>query len=151
MDEVVCDYISASCVTRFAQVKQNGWTGIMGAACSSLALNNLSVILWLDKCVVAGSRLDQHSVSMRERCESLEILSILGLPSMLLEFNNKLVPDGRDFADAIHLSSELFHARVGSMLDVINLFPPIVGEVSKIEAGEVLGRATFIHLRRRLS
>jgi len=146
-EEVICDLLGALSVAVAAHNREAGWTPIMAAACSRLALSNLEAILGIDEWVAgrtSGAATPQISVTTRQRC-----LNVL-LPQMLaktLEMHGR--PSKLEVGDihsVMHMVENRYKERVHAGLSTIDQAQPSV-ESNSLDENAVLILGGFIFMR----
>ncbi len=146
-EEVICDLLGALSVALAAHNREAGWTAIMAAACSRLALSNLETILGIDEWVAGrapGAKTPQASVTTRQRC--LNVLLPLVLPKVLEMHGRGSKLEIGDLHSVMHMVENRYEERMHAALSTIDQVLPSV-ESKALDENKVLGLAAFIFMR----
>ena len=146
-EEVICDLLAGLSVALDAHNRQNGWTAILAAACSRLALSNLETILGIDDWVsgrAPGAKTPQASVTTRQRC--LNVLLAQMLPEVLGThgLGSKLVIG--DIHSVMHLVESRYKDRLHAALSKIDHAEPS-RQTDVLDGEDVLLLAGFMFMR----
>lgn len=147
VEEVLCDVLAALAVSLAAHRRQLGWTAIMAAACSRLALTHLETLLSIDRWAAdqtMGTRAVEHPVSTRQRC--VDVLLPQMLPGCLDAHGGGSRLHVGDVHAVMHLVDSVHEHRFGSALTLLSHVAPSPADRELREA-TVLARAGFVLLR----
>jgi hypothetical protein len=146
-EEIACDLIAALAVSLDAHMRRRGWTALMGAACSRLALANLGLILGLDEWI------SQNSVTAAgcpddfvTRQKSFDTIFPWSLAQMLRAHARDLTVDPGDVGEIVRHVGHLHEERLLSVLSGIDRLP-MDPEVARLDSERLLLSAAFINLR----
>ncbi|MCB5291501.1 hypothetical protein BJQ90_00927 [Arthrobacter sp. SO3] len=147
-EEVICDLLSGLAVALEAHNNERGWTAIMAAACSRLALSNLETILGIDEWVAGrapGAKTPQASVTTRQRC--LNVLLPQVLPKVLEMHGRGSKLEIGDVHSVMHMVENRYGDRMHAALSTIDHVPPSAESKALNENGVlVLGGFMFMRV-----
>ena len=146
LEEVLCDLLAGLASSLAAHQRQRGWTAIMAAACSRLALTNLETLLGIDLWI--GGQISRAAgvggpVSLRQRC--LNVLLPQMLPDILDTYGGGSRLQVGDVHAVMHRVESVYEHRFATALARLDQVEP---SPEDREQGEdsVLARA-FLLLR----
>lgn len=146
-EEIVCDLLAVLSVALAAHDRQAGWTAIMGAACSRLALSNLQAVLSIDEWV--AGRIDRpweshFMATFRQVC--MNALLPIWLPKILDRHSRGSNLQIGDVHSVLHLVEDRFEQRIGAALSTLDWADPD-DKSERLDKEQVLLLAGFFPLR----
>jgi hypothetical protein len=147
VEEILCDLLAGLAISLAAHQRQAGWTAIMAAACSRLALSNLETLLGIDLWV--AGRISSAAglggpVSLRQRC--LNVLLPQMLPDILDTYGGGSRLQVGDVHAVMHLVESIYEHRFATALARLDRIEPGPGDGEQGE-DDVLVGAGFLLLR----
>lgn len=147
VEEILCDLLAGLAISLAAHQRQRGWTAIMAAACSRLALANLETLLGIDLWV--GGRISRAAsvggpVSSRQRC--LNVLLPQMLPDILDTYGGGSRLQVGDVHAVMHRVESVYEHRFATAVARLDQVEPSPEDREQSE-DSVLARAGFLLLR----
>jgi hypothetical protein len=147
VEEILCDILAGLAISLAAHQKQTGWTAIMAAACSRLALTNLETLLGIDLWVagrISSATSVGGPVSLRQRC--LNVLLPQMLPGILDTYGGGSRLQVGDVHAVMHRVESVYEHRFATALARLDHIEP-GSEDREQDEDKVLVRAGFLLLR----
>lgn len=145
-EEIACDVAAGLSVALAAHLRQHGWTAIMAAACSRLALSNLSTILTIDGWVEGQTTAPQAQPDVlagREGC--LNVLLPQMLPPALEAHSDGTRLQAGDIHTVLDLVASRHKLTIEAVLSDLQVAAAGVGHTAGLQ--EAILRAGFLYLR----